>query len=200
MKFGDHLKQERLKREFTQQKVADDLNVSRQTISSWETEHSYPDIGSLLDLSDYYQVSLDKLLKEDTGMTEYLKKQEILKSIKPIIWVLTTIDIIFLGFALLNLFDVIKLKPLVGIIIVLMGLLNIVAMLQLASFRNKVETIIINRPRFYKVTSFLSIVSLVAAVAFYFQNDAKLSGLFFGIAVGIMVIMFLNRFKNKSQS
>ena len=76
MKFGNRLKQERQKKQMTQQKVADDLNVSRQTISSWETENSYPDIESLIQLSNYYQVSLDTLLKEDTGMTEYLKKQE----------------------------------------------------------------------------------------------------------------------------
>jgi len=58
MEFGDRLKQERKKRKLTQQVVADELNVSRQTISSWETENSYPDIASLLRLSDYYQISL----------------------------------------------------------------------------------------------------------------------------------------------
>ena len=196
MKFGNHLKQERLQRKFTQQKVAQDLNVSRQTISSWETEHSYPDIGSLIRLSDYYQVSLDQLLKEDIGMTEYLKKQEILKSIRPIIWILTAIDIIFLGFLMLSLFDIIKLTTLVSVIIFIMGLLNITAMLILARFRNKIEIKTDNQSSHFKILIFLTVLSLIASVTFYFVGQYKFSGFFIGIFAGLLVIMIMKKFKN----
>ena len=195
MKFGNHLKGERLKRKFTQQKVAQDLHVSRQTISSWETEHSYPDIDSLIRLSDYYQVSLDQLLKEDTGMTEYLKKQEILQSIRPIIWILTAIDIIFLGFLMLSLLDIIKLTALVSIIIFIMGLLNITAMIILARFKNKIEERSNNQSIALKIVPFLTVLSLIAALILYFANEYKFSGLFTGIFAGLLVIMIVRKFK-----
>ena len=71
MKFGDRLKTSRLEKGLTQEQVAKKFYVSRQTISGWENEISYPDITNLIRISDYYQVSLDTLLKEDTGMQEY---------------------------------------------------------------------------------------------------------------------------------
>ncbi|MDC7952748.1 helix-turn-helix transcriptional regulator [Liquorilactobacillus mali] len=49
--------------------------MTRQTISSWENEKTYPDIYSLIKLSNYYHILLDTLLKEDTGMREYLEKE-----------------------------------------------------------------------------------------------------------------------------
>lgn len=54
LRFGERLKQARLAKQLTQKAVAEQLHVSRQTISSWETENSYPDIDSLLRLSDFY--------------------------------------------------------------------------------------------------------------------------------------------------
>jgi len=84
MRFGERLKQARLAQDLTQQMVADQLHVSRQTISSWETEHSYPDIDSLLRLSDFYGLSLDTLLREDQGMTDYLRRQDVRQQIRPV--------------------------------------------------------------------------------------------------------------------
>lgn len=79
MKFGDRLKKSRLEKGLTQEQVAQNLYVTRQTISGWENEISYPDIINLIKLSDYYQVSLDTLLKEDRGMREYLEKKRLQK-------------------------------------------------------------------------------------------------------------------------
>lgn len=47
----------------SQQRLADDLNLSRRTISLWETSKRTPDIQSVLLLADYFQVSLDYLVK-----------------------------------------------------------------------------------------------------------------------------------------
>lgn len=57
----------------TQENVAEKLNVSRQTVSNWETEKFYPDILYVLQLSDLYQVSLDELLKGDERMIQHLE-------------------------------------------------------------------------------------------------------------------------------
>ncbi|MFD1672533.1 helix-turn-helix domain-containing protein [Agrilactobacillus yilanensis] len=75
MKFGIRLKQERSKKGMTQEMVARELNLSRQTISSWENERSYPDIQKLVALSDLYKVSLDVLLREDDDMMQHLETQ-----------------------------------------------------------------------------------------------------------------------------
>lgn len=58
----------------TQEKAAEKINVSRQTISNWENEKSYPDIISVIALSDLYSVSLDELLKGDQKMAEHLEE------------------------------------------------------------------------------------------------------------------------------
>ena len=65
MEIGKKLKDARMKSGFTQETVAEKVNVSRQTISNWENEKSYPDIISVIELSSLYSISLDDLLKGD---------------------------------------------------------------------------------------------------------------------------------------
>lgn len=74
MEIGSKLKEARIKRALTQEQVAEIIGVSRQTMSNWETEKSYPDIISVIKLSDLYEVSLDELLKgrEDKSMSKYM--------------------------------------------------------------------------------------------------------------------------------
>ncbi|UGQ08287.1 helix-turn-helix transcriptional regulator [Streptococcus anginosus] len=73
MEIGKKLKEARQMSGLTQENVAEKLNVSRQTISNWETEKFYPDILYVLQLSDLYQVSLDELLKGDERMIQHLE-------------------------------------------------------------------------------------------------------------------------------
>lgn len=83
MEIGKKLKNARIKAEFTQEKAAEEIDVSRQTISNWENEKSYPDIISVIALSDLYSVSLDELLKGDQKMTEHLAEStDVVKSNK----------------------------------------------------------------------------------------------------------------------
>ena len=49
MEIGKKLKDARMKSGFTQEAVAEKINMSRQTISNWENEKSYPDIISVID-------------------------------------------------------------------------------------------------------------------------------------------------------
>ena len=60
MEIGKKLKEARLNRDLTQEVIAEKLNVSRQTISNWENEKSYPDIISVIELSNLYSISLDR--------------------------------------------------------------------------------------------------------------------------------------------
>lgn len=74
MEIGSKLKNARTASGFTQEKVAEEIQVSRQTISNWENEKSYPDIVSVIKLSDLYNISLDELLKGDVKMIEHLEE------------------------------------------------------------------------------------------------------------------------------
>lgn len=105
MEIGEKLKNARIKSKLTQEKVAEEIQVSRQTISNWENNHSYPDIISVIKLSDFYHVSLDELLKGDVKMIEHLDDStNIVNSNKKLI-IASTINIIF--FFLLILFNTI---------------------------------------------------------------------------------------------
>ena len=78
MEIGLLLKNARHQAALTQEQAAEALGVSRQTVSNWETGKSYPDIISVIRMSDLYAVSLDCLLKEETSMQqtyrEYLEE------------------------------------------------------------------------------------------------------------------------------
>lgn len=109
MKFGDRLKKSRLEKGLTQEQVAQNLYVTRQTISGWENEISYPDIINLIKLSDYYQVSLDTLLKKDRGMREYMEKKEVTKSLRPVYNMLMFTDLLLIVLLISDIMDFIKL-------------------------------------------------------------------------------------------
>ena len=64
MDIGTKIKNARIKAQLTQEQVAEALGVSRQTVSNWENGKTYPDIVSVIKMSDLYAVSLDHLLKE----------------------------------------------------------------------------------------------------------------------------------------
>lgn len=73
MKIGQQLKGARVRMKLTQDEVAEHILVSRQTISNWETGKSYPDIISVIALSDLYHLTLDQLLKGDEAMVKHLE-------------------------------------------------------------------------------------------------------------------------------
>ncbi|MBU5362459.1 helix-turn-helix domain-containing protein [Enterococcus raffinosus] len=75
MDIGSRLKKHRLAKEFIQEDVAKKLNVSRATISSWETGRTFPDIEKLVYLSNLYDLSLDQLIKEEPVIMETIVKE-----------------------------------------------------------------------------------------------------------------------------
>ncbi|MGM0220181.1 helix-turn-helix domain-containing protein [Enterococcus sp. AZ126] len=71
MVLADRLRVHRENKGLSQSAVADQLNVSRQSVSKWETGKGYPDIDNLVLLSKIYEVSIDELVQEN----EVLKKK-----------------------------------------------------------------------------------------------------------------------------
>ena len=64
MKFNEKLLSIRKKKGLSQEELGLELQVSRQTISKWESGQSYPDFQKLVLLSDYFDMTLDELVKD----------------------------------------------------------------------------------------------------------------------------------------
>ena len=91
MDIGQQIRKYRERDEYSQEYLAEKLYVSRQTISNWENEKSYPDIHNLLVMCELFDISLDDLVRGDLNSN----KQESIKR-KMNIWSLVMI----IGFTL----------------------------------------------------------------------------------------------------
>ena len=80
MELGKQIKKYRQEAQLSQEELAERIYVSRQTISNWENDKSYPDVNSLVLLSETFQVSLDNLIKGDIDiMKEVIQREEVVK-------------------------------------------------------------------------------------------------------------------------
>ncbi|MEC4175308.1 helix-turn-helix domain-containing protein [Adlercreutzia sp. R7] len=70
MELKEQLKEHRARLGLSQEEVAERIFVSRQTISNWETDRTYPDVQSLLLLSELFGTSIDELVKGDVEAME----------------------------------------------------------------------------------------------------------------------------------
>ena len=76
-KIGSFLKELRKEKELTQEQLAETLNVSRRTVSRWETGSNMPDLDLLMEMADLYQVELRELLngeRKNEPMNKELKE------------------------------------------------------------------------------------------------------------------------------
>ena len=74
MNLGERLLNLRKKEHLSQEEVAFKLNVSRQTISKWETDQSTPDFDKIAPLCELYGITADELL---TGKKEEIKEEKL---------------------------------------------------------------------------------------------------------------------------
>lgn len=123
MEISKCIKEARQKNNISQESLAEQLGVSRQTISSWETGKSYPDIVSVIKMSDIFNISLDKMLKEDKKLVNNMQeKMDTVKSNKSIIFTILFAIIFFGGIYLIQTFvDIPKIDNLylnIGVLIV----------------------------------------------------------------------------------
>lgn len=71
MEIGQQIIRYRKQQALSQEELAEKVYVSRQSISNWENDKTYPDIHSLLLLSQIFHVSLDQLIKGDIEKMKY---------------------------------------------------------------------------------------------------------------------------------
>lgn len=103
MSIGANIACKRKSNAWTQKYLANLMNVSDKTISSWENERTYPDIESLIVLSDILNLSLDELIKEDIDMVKHLDKElQEGRRWRKWKWVVIVASVLAVGFILLN--------------------------------------------------------------------------------------------------
>ena len=76
MELSRQLKTRREEQGLSQDEVAKAIFVSRQTISNWETDKTYPDVQSLLLLSQLYDTSIDELVRRDAGRIQQVVERD----------------------------------------------------------------------------------------------------------------------------
>ncbi|MBL1228937.1 helix-turn-helix transcriptional regulator [Enterococcus sp. BWB1-3] len=74
MALAERLRLHRENKGLSQATVAAQLNVSRQSVSKWETGKGYPDIDNLILLSQIYEVSIDELLQENEVLKQKIEE------------------------------------------------------------------------------------------------------------------------------
>lgn len=80
--IGTQILKIRKEKGLTQEEFGKIFHVTRQTVSNWENEKSYPDLQILIDISNRFDISLDVLIKEDVKMVKTMDKERVLGSLK----------------------------------------------------------------------------------------------------------------------
>ncbi|WP_296111957.1 helix-turn-helix domain-containing protein [uncultured Anaerococcus sp.] len=126
MRIGDQLKKARKDKNMTQEEVAEKIFVSRQSISNWENNKTYPDIGNVIALSDLYEISLDELLKGSDNFMKHLEEStDIVKSNKKLIFFIVLALLFMIVMAVFTSFlpEKVFLLAIFGLAVILTGLI-----------------------------------------------------------------------------
>ncbi|MBR6133819.1 MAG: helix-turn-helix transcriptional regulator [Bacilli bacterium] len=102
MTIGERLYKLRKEKNISQEELANELNVSRQTISKWETGESTPDFDKIIPLCEYFNITSDELLSGKENIIESNKEENKKKFARNIaiavgLYILSIAQIIFTG-------------------------------------------------------------------------------------------------------
>ena len=82
MKFGENLKIIRKDKKMSQEELAEKLNVSRQSVSKWETGESYPEMNNILELCRIFNLKINDLIHTDMSDISSLDEEVIMNLVK----------------------------------------------------------------------------------------------------------------------
>lgn len=104
MDLGTKIKLQREKKNWSQQELADQIHISRQSISKWEQNKALPSITNIVMMSDLFNISLDELMKDDEMLVEKIDAQiKIARSLRNMI---ISVFIAFVLFIIIDSFHV----------------------------------------------------------------------------------------------
>lgn len=189
---GEFLKSLRVSKGLTQIELAEYLNVSNKTISKWENDLGMPEVSTLIILADYYEVTVDDILRgtkrisrdnlKETNLTKYvvnrISNQYVQYFIISVgIWILSNVSMIVLGQITTNS----NLGMGIGLIVILIGL--IIQSINVNYLRLQVKDIAIQEKRsllnFVFHTSYillyLSLASIVFALLYAVGSNSVLT-------------------------
>ena len=112
MKLGNQIKYYRSEKELSQEELAERVYVTRQSISNWENNKNYPDINSIVLLSEVFEVSIDNLIKGDL---EKMKKEINSEEVKKLNFYASMMGLLMIA-AFISLMPLIKFIGLYGFI------------------------------------------------------------------------------------
>ena len=112
MKLGNQIKYYRSEKELSQEELAERVYVTRQSISNWENNKNYPDINSIVLLSEVFEISIDNLIKVDL---EKMKKEINSEEVKKLNFYASMMGILMIT-AFISLIPLIKFIGLYGFI------------------------------------------------------------------------------------
>lgn len=96
MEVGQRIRERRTQAGMSQDELAERVYVSRQTISSWENDKTYPDVQSLLLLSEIFDATVDSLIKGDVdAMTETIDRD--IETMKRLSYVMLVFLLLVIG-------------------------------------------------------------------------------------------------------
>ena len=100
MELAEQIKQRRIERGMSQEDLAERIYVSRQTISNWENDKTYPDVQSLLLLSVLFDTTVDELIKGDVkAIEEIVNSKETYKAMTR--WAMGGLAVVVVAVAML---------------------------------------------------------------------------------------------------
>ncbi len=69
MSLGLKIQKLRKSKNLSQEAFADVMKVSRQSVSKWELDQTYPEINKLIEIADFFQITLDELIRDNQSDT-----------------------------------------------------------------------------------------------------------------------------------
>lgn len=84
MTLGEKITKQRKELNYTQEQLADILGVSRQSISKWESDITYPETDKLIELGKLFDCSMDYLLKEEVTQKSSLQPSSFTEKVEEI--------------------------------------------------------------------------------------------------------------------
>lgn len=82
MKFGENLKVLRKSRKISQEQLAEKVNVSRQSVSKWETGDAYPEMNNILELCKIFHCHINDLVNDSIIDIDSLDEEVKMKVVK----------------------------------------------------------------------------------------------------------------------
>lgn len=182
MKFGDNLRNLRKSKKMSQEKLAEKIGVSRQSVSKWECGEAYPEMDNILTLCNIFHCKINDLVHEDITDIDSLgeevkmsivkfkkEKQKKMKGVSKAIYILARIG------------KIVSIVGIIGIIILMFAIPHIVNNVKVD---NNVVTVFGGAVDFEDTYTMLKAVDV-------FNNNSILTNIIFAELVAISLIITL---------